>query len=396
MKEAEKRPKHFFDKHAHKPALLLLTDWFAPGYKAGGPIRSVVNLAQSLHSDLKIWVYTSNADHNSAEPYKSVPSNEWVTFDHNIQVCYASPDQLNLHNLKNILHEVQPDCIYLNSMFSKHFTIAPLRLLVQGQIKPPVVLAPRGMLKKSALQFKKNKKKVFLQLWKSLGIHKKIHFHATTEEEAAEIRTAFGSKVSISIINNMPAAVEHFPSRAIREAPKFVFVGRVHPIKSLALLLEILEKVKVPLQLSIVGNKEDLAYWESCRKIIADLPAHIQVIDLGEVPHYQLKRILLNHHFFVLPTQGENFGHAIFEALATGLPVIISDQTPWRDLRNKKVGWDLALKDQQGFAKAIESAAQMDQAEYDHWSRSAWQYAKNYIDQSDLKQQYLELFSQNV
>jgi hypothetical protein len=38
----------------------------------------------------------------------------------------------------------------------------------------------------------------------------------------------------------------------------------------------------------------------------------------------------------------------------------------------------------------------MDQAEYKEWSHSAWQYAKNYIDQSNLKQQYLELFSQNV
>jgi glycosyltransferase involved in cell wall biosynthesis len=330
-----------------RPKFLILTDWFSPGYKAGGPIRSVVNLAQTLQSDLHIWVYTGNADHNSKEPYEGVPSDEWVKFDQNIQVFYASPEQQNLKTLKNILQEVQPDCIYLNSMFSKHFTIAPLRLLVQGQIKAPVVLAPRGMLKKSALQFKKNKKKVFLQLWKSLGIHKKIHFHATTEEEAAEVRRAFGHQVSISIINNMPAAVEAFFSKEPAKVPKFVFVGRIHPIKGLDLLLETLKKVNAPLQLSIVGNKEDLAYWKSCQKIIAELPPYIQVNDLGEVPHHQLKEILLDHHFFILPTQGENFGHAIFEALACGLPVIISDQTPWRALQEKKVGWDLALKDQQ-------------------------------------------------
>jgi glycosyltransferase involved in cell wall biosynthesis len=176
------------------------------------------------------------------------------SFDHNIQVCYASSDRLNLHALKNIIQEVQPDCIYLNSMFSKHFTIAPLRLLVQGQIKAPVVLAPRGMLKKSALQFKKTKKKVFLQLWKSLGIHKKIHFHATTEEEAAETAKLFGIKVSISIINNMPAAVEAFSTKTCEMFPKFVFVGRIHPIKGLDLLLKQSQKSKFSLAIEHRGQ----------------------------------------------------------------------------------------------------------------------------------------------
>jgi hypothetical protein len=74
------------------------------------------------------------------------------------------------------------------------------------------------------------------------------------------------------------------------------------------------------------------------------------------------------------------------------MPVIISDQTPWRNLEAQKVGWDLPLSDLEGFVSAIERAAAMDQQEYDTWSRSTHQYALDFIEGAHLKARYLELF----
>ena len=69
-----------------------------------------------------------------------------------------------------------------------------------------------------------------------------------------------------------------------------------------------------------------------------------------------------------MPTLGENYGHAIFEAMTTGVPVMISDQTPWRNLEQMKVGWDIPLQMKDKFREAITQAAGWNQEEYDEWS----------------------------
>jgi glycosyltransferase involved in cell wall biosynthesis len=45
------------------------------------------------------------------------------------------------------------------------------------------------------------------------------------------------------------------------------------------------------------------------------------------------------------------------EALSAGVPILVSDRTPWRDLQTRQVGWDLSLDDKEGFADAIEGFA---------------------------------------
>ncbi len=90
---------------------------------------------------------------------------------------------------------------------------------------------------------------------------------------------------------------------------------------------------------------------------------------------------------------GENYGHAIFEALTTGLPVLISDQTPWRNLEQMKVGWDIPLQMKEKFVDAITQAAGWDQQQYTEWSESAYTYAKEYILKQGALAKYRQLFS---
>jgi glycosyltransferase involved in cell wall biosynthesis len=73
----------------------------------------------------------------------------------------------------------------------------------------------------------------------------------------------------------------------------------------------------------------------------------------------------------LLPSLSENFGHAIFEALAAGTPVIIGDQTPWRGLAAQQAGWDVSVNDLAGFSIALQSAADMDSATRLIWRKGA-------------------------
>jgi glycosyltransferase involved in cell wall biosynthesis len=56
----------------------------------------------------------------------------------------------------------------------------------------------------------------------------------------------------------------------------------------------------------------------------------------------------------LFPTLGENYGHVICEALNAGCPVLISNQTPWRNLQEKGVGWDFPLEEEERFTATLQ------------------------------------------
>lgn len=95
----------------------------------------------------------------------------------------------------------------------------------------------------------------------------------------------------------------------------------------------------------------------------------------------------------MLPTKGENFGHAIFEALNLGKPVLISDQTPWRNLSAAGAGWDLPLDSQDAFVEALQEALAWNQATYNMHSEQAWLLTKKFIENNDILSNYKSIFS---
>ena len=158
-------------------------------------------------------------------------------------------------------------------------------------------------------------------------------------------------------------------------------------------LLKVLEKVKTKVILTVVGPAEDKNYWNECEKKIKQLPGNIQIDYVGTKRNDELLQILRQHHLFILPTTGENFGHAIFEAFFAGRPVLISDQTPWLNLIDYKVGWDVPLNQPETFTEIIEQVAEWNQEQFDEAAYAAWKYAKKFIENPELKQQYFKLFS---
>ncbi len=158
-------------------------------------------------------------------------------------------------------------------------------------------------------------------------------------------------------------------------------------------MLSALSQSTHAIRVKVVGNPEDISYRDQCKKMVRDLPPTVQVTFTNEVPHHMINQLIKEHHIFCLPTSGENFGHAIFESLAAGRPVLISDQTPWRNLDRYKAGWDLPLSDPAKFGAIIEQCALMNAAEFNERCQAAWQFCNRYLQASDIKQQYLKLFS---
>ncbi len=374
--------------------ILVMVDWFAPGYKAGGPIQSCVNFAFLMKNDFDIYVLTTDTDHGETRPYEGIVSNQWINnIDPAINVYYARKASLSLGQLKQQLLSIDADYVYLNHLFSPRFVLYPLWLKYSGRLKSKIVLCPRGALYESALSVKSFKKKPFIRLFKWLAMHKKITFHATNEREKRAIDAYFpGSEVIIA--DNLPKTGQPAFSTIIKERGilKSIFIARIVPIKNLLFLLEVLQNSASSIELDIVGPVEDASYWEECKKRIEMLPPNIKVHYQGSKRNDELTALIQQHHLFILPTAGENFGHSIFEALLAGRPVLISDQTPWLRLAEKKAGWDLPLHEPSKFLDTINMAAGFGQQEFDDWASGAWQYARSFIEKTELRQKYLELF----
>lgn len=379
---------------SHKKRILVLVDWFAPGYKAGGPIQSCVNFAFAMKNAYEVYVLTTDTDHGETKAYEGIPAGRWISDIHpDIKVNYLEKVRLNSRRLKKEMLATEADYIYLNHLFSPYFVIYPLWLKYRGKLKGEVVICPRGALYDSALAVKPWKKTPFLKAFKWLGLHKKVIFHATNEREKMAILQYFpGSRIVIA--DNLPNSNQGAFSSCKKEPGvlKCIFIARIVPIKNLLFLLNVLKEVRANVELTIVGPVEDKVYWTACEEKIKELGPSITVRYLGPKRNDELMPILQENHLFVLPTAGENFGHSIFEAFLAGRPVLISDQTPWQGLAAINAGWELPLSDAALFTAKLEEAASWDQEIFDKWARGSWVYANEFIGNPQLHKPYFTLF----
>lgn len=380
-----------------KKKILVFVDWYLPGYKAGGQIRSVANLAWYLRNDYDIRIVTSDTDLHDLQPYPGIQRNSWTQGPDGTAVLYLPKEQQHYKRIKEIILNERADIIYLNSLFSKVFTLYPL--LIRKKYLPvrKVVLAPRGMLGKGALRIKAFKKKSFLLWSKITGLYKNVRWHASTEAEAAEIRKVFGKDQNISVALDLsePRELKNSFRKKSRGLLRAVFLSRISDKKNLDGTLEILARLPEngKVEFDIYGPVEEQEYWQRCEELMKKLPGHIKANYKGYLPNEKVTETLQQYHLSILLTFNENFGHSIIESMAAGCPVLLSDQTPWVSLESKKAGWDIPLEKKDEILKVLQKMIFMEQSEFNQFSNGALEYAKKVIHNPEDIAQNLRLFS---
>lgn len=340
-------------------SILIFNEYYLPGYKAGGPIRSISNLVSWLGDEFVFKIITKDRDSFEEQAYEGIKVNDWNRVEQAV-AYYMRKEGIGMNHIFKLLKNTEYDAVYLNSFFNIWFSFFPLLLLAWGIgfNKKKILLAPRGELSEGALDQKTAKKKMFIWLVKVLGIHKKINWQATNEEEKKEIKKRIGvSTERIHIASNLPPKInEQTVAKVDKEAGelKMVYLSRVTPKKNLYYALNVLKQIrKKNIAYDIYGIIDDQKYWAKCKNIIESLPVNVTVRYKGVIDHKKVLPTLANYHVFFFPTKGENFGHAIYEAMIAGTPVLISNKTPWRNLQEKKLGWDYALDKKEKFAQTI-------------------------------------------
>ncbi len=345
--------------------VLTFTSYYLPGYKGGGPVRTIENMIAHLSdSGLEFWVITRDRDLGDSGPYHSVKIGEWQKLG-NSYVYYLPPEQANYPDIRKIIKTTPHDVIYLNSFFDTTFTIFPLIFkFLSRKNSAPVVLAPRGEFSPAALKIKMTKKKFYLAVFRLFRLDRNLTFQASSQFEAGDIRKVISAdEKTIKIASDLPAIQSFSPAapepmesvERHTEPLRVIFLSRISPMKNLDFAIAVLAKTKCNVQFNIYGPKEDLAYWQHCEQRLASLPSNIQYQYCGTVLPVDVKKRFAEHDLFLFPSQGENYGHVIAESISAGTPVLLSDRTPWRTLETDNLGWVLPLGVPNAFAETIDT-----------------------------------------
>ena len=355
--------------------VLIFIDWYLPAFKAGGPIISINNIVNNLAEFHDFYVVTSVADLGGELVVEKSDFNKWKKLDENHNVIYLNRP---LFSIGKLINEIKPAIIYVNSVFSFKFSILPIVLAKKNKNIKRIIVAPRGMLGEGALKIKSLKKKNFILLAKIFNLYSQIFWHASTQKEALEVSKIFGNKSKVITAQNFASVSNQIGFKKKKKEDgklNILFVSRISKKKNLLLLVNAIcqSDFKKHITLKIIGHNENPEYFDKCLAFINN--NDISFDYLGPLPHSELSDHYQNCDIFCLPTLHENFGHVIMEALSFGMPILISKNTPWINLENKQMGFDLELVSEL-FKEKIDLFYNLSDNEFSEFSKNALNYYK--------------------
>ena len=350
-----------------------------------------------MSDEFTFYVLTSAYDHREEDILDNIQKDEWSNWKNQASVYYQTNRKPSISQISSIIKEIQPDIIFINGLFSPVYNIKALiaaqRFLRQCH-NAKIILSPRGMLHTGALSQKKLKKNMFLYIFNLIGLYKNIIWHATDEKEVHFIRNKFvNSQIELAGNFSKISAPLISPYKNKGEL-SLGTLALISPMKNHLEILTALVSVQYKVVWHIFGPIKDQDYWDLCNEVNKQLPDNIEVVYHGAIPPAQVSTALEKIQVFILPSKSENFGHAIFEALSTGKPVITTNTTPFSDLNINKAGYTLSINNlQHQLIQAIHDFAEMDQETFAQYQKNAIQYSNRFINLEKLKGQYRTMFS---
>lgn len=354
--------------------VIVLAPYFLPAVRAGGPVRTLDALVAAAPRGVGIDIVTRATDNGAPLP-KPVPTDLWTARGrHRVQYVNSPWSVIRVV----VSHEA--DLVYLNSFFDPAYAILPQVALALMRRACPVLLAPRGELSPGALAHKATKKRLMITVYRALGLHRRVLWHASSEREADEIRRAVGARAGVVVRENetaLPDVAQAADARS--DGPlRVVFLSRLVPKKGLHVLLEALASFAGRVELDVYGSEEDAGYVRRCRALASASGA--RVVFHGAVDPNDVRACLALADVMFFPTASENFGHVIAEALSVSCPVVLPDTTPWSDVIANGGGTVIDGTDPATWSAALEEWAelspehrfdrrQLAAAAYERWRR---------------------------
>jgi glycosyltransferase involved in cell wall biosynthesis len=218
---------------------------------------------------------------------------------------------------------------------SNHFAARAAR-----QARVPFVVSPRGMLSPRAVKVSKWKKRLAWALYQKYDLKSANLLHATSEAEAADLRSHHLQQPIAVIPNGVELPPDFSSQSSTRDHSRaLLFLSRLHPIKGLSDLVHAWARVRPKGWRVVVAGPNEGNHRAEMQRCIDSLGLHMDFKFVGAVEGDAKWKLYHEADLFVLPSYSESFGQAIAEALVCGVPVITSWATPWQVIEEKACGW---------------------------------------------------------
>lgn len=291
-----------------------------------------------------------------------ITSNEWLELECG-NVYYDTKRVSSRATRRRIAQEIsKADIVHLNSLFSTYSIYSFFyRLLFHP--KKHIVWSVRGELNENALKYSRWKKNPILFLYKLFN--RNILYHSTSAQETKGIKKIFSNSKVVELPNLLA------PAKRLEVTYKknLLYVGRIHPIKSIHKLISSLALsesfLNSDFKLFIVGKHEERHsyYKQELLELVKLLNLQDRVVFKGHLEGLEKERVYVQAYAFILASETENFGNVVVESLNQGTPVIASKGTPWRILEIYNAGYHVS-NSPTALAKTIDTIMQLDKEEY--------------------------------
>jgi len=246
---------------------------------------------------------------------------------------------------------------------SAYYYLTIYTIFIALLLRKKVILSPRGEFFPTAID--STKKKLVIRIYKIF--QKKIIFHATSEEEIEHISALFPLAqiyMQPNFINLSTRKKNNVRSKNI------VFLGIIYAVKKLENLIKAIalsQKIETYNGKLLIAGKplveRDFTYKRELDRLIEELGLKEKIEFVGEIFGKDKEDFLNDAYILVLPSESENFGNVVVEALAQSTPVIASKGTPWKYLDDYDAGWWIE-NDPNTLSVTIDKALSLTDEEY--------------------------------
>ena len=370
----------------------------------GGPSQMVLGLSAALAAQgIDVTIITTDSNGDIGQLPLDVPLNQPIK-QNGYQIIYFRCSPWRRYKFSVSLlqwlnaNARQFDLAHIHAIFSPVTTLAATIARVH---KLPYIMRPCGMLDPADLQKKKRLKQIYGTLFERPNLAGAAAIHFTSKQEAKiSERFGLGSTGKMPVPQDLiiPLGVRAgLFAKRLRESqvPIVLFMSRIEPKKGLDLLIPALESILesgVDFQFILAGSNPQDADYEAGIKVKIQHSSLAKYTTItGFVSGDRKNELLTNADLFVLPSYYENFGIAVAEAMAAGVPVAISDRVHIsEDIRQAEAGWVGPLE-VDAIANSIKSAL-LDPQERQRRGLNAKEYAKKHYNWEAIAQQTIDAY----
>lgn len=314
--------------------------------RTGGPAVSVPALADRLAAcSVESWIAT--LDYPGLGPMADAPRARFVVERPSALARALRGWSPRFACRLDALARRQLDIVHNHGLWM-HPNVAARRAAQDARI--PLVISPRGMLEPWSMQFGAAKKRAAWIAYERRNLRAAAAFHATSRDEAQSVRSV-GLRAPIAVVPN-GVDVDAFAAPARREVlekrfPELrgkrwvLFLSRLHRKKGVDLLVDAWCGVaaQFPDAHLVLAGPDEEGMAGALREKLAAGGCDARASIIGPLEGAEKSAALGNASLLVLPTASENFGIVVAEALASGVPVVTTRGTPWRELQEERCGW---------------------------------------------------------